>query len=575
MSSACRTTTGGRSRPLSADRSRASLIVCLVGVAVLVGVGLWLRLPGLEDKPLHSDEGVNGWFTLRLYWWNYYTYRHSDYHGPFLYYWNVLWFWLLGGPSDAALRMGTVVTGTLLPVALLPARRYLGTVGVLTAGLLLCVAPCVVYFSRTVIHEIHLVFFTVLWGAFLLRFAERPNLRDGVLAALAAALAFTNKETALITLGAMGLGGGLAWLFGANRGDEHPDDPDIFGGRDRQDALRAWTVEDLQPWAIGAAAFAVVIVLFFSSFFTYWSGVGGFFAAYGPWTEYGVTGRNQGKPFGYFFELMQLTEGWALYMTAPAMLWAFLRRHRLGLALTGWYLSSFLVYSAISYKTPWCVLNIDLAGFVLVGWGAHQAWLAAARSSTPMPARVLAGLLVLLPLAAVPGMAKTTLADNAERYDDTKVPYVYVQTVRGYFPLLQDAIGVARARPDDDGRGLRTLSVWAKNPYRWYVITRGWDHDRAHYVKRVPKQEWIDSADVVLATGKDQAKTIQLMNDQPDAWHREQYPLRPGHRVHAFFRQELWDAYQAAGGRAATPWPQPSVDDIHVPATPKGAPRRR
>ncbi|MCO4773880.1 MAG: TIGR03663 family protein [Deltaproteobacteria bacterium] len=552
---------------------RRALITCWVGVLLLVAFSFWLRLPGLEDKPLHSDEGVNGWFTLRLWWWNYYVYRHSDYHGPFLYYWNLLWFQLMGGPSDAALRMGTVVTGSLLPAALLPARRQLGTVGVLMTGLLLTVAPCVVYFSRTNIHEIHLLFFTILWGTTLLRFAAEPSMKWGLLSAAASALAFANKETALITLGALGLGGGIAWLLGRAGDADDPHDPDVFGGRDRRSALFAWTKESWVIWAAGAGVFAVIIILFFSSFFTYWSGVGGFFQAYGPWTEYGVTGRNQGKPFGYFFELMKLTEGWALYMTAPAMVWALVRRHRFGLALIGWFLGSFVVYSAISYKTPWCVLNIDLAGFVLVGWSAQQAWLAARNANTHVGLRGLGALLMLVPLSAVPGLLATSLDDNADRYDDKKVPYVYVQTEREFFPLLQDALGAARARPADDGKGLNTLSVWAKNPYRWYVITRGWDHDRARYAKKVPKQKWIDKADLVLATGKDLRETQKLMEAQTDAWHTETYKLRPGHRIHAYFRQELWDDYQAAGGRAATPWPQPSVDDIPVPRTPKGAPK--
>ncbi len=554
--------------------TRRAAWVCAAGVVVLVAAGFWLRVPGLEDKPFHSDEGVNGWFTLRLYWWNYYIYRHSDYHGPFLYYWNLLFFALMGGPSDAALRMGTVVTGSLLPALLLPARRVLGTVGVWTTGLLLTVAPCVVYFSRTNIHEIHLVFFTVLWGSALVRYAAEPGLRWGLVAAGSAAFAFTNKETALITLGSLGLGAGVAWLAGRTEDETSAQiaGPDLFGGRTRRVALRDWLKANPAAWIGGIVLFSAIVVLFFSSFFTYWAGVGGFFKAYGPWTEYGVSGRNQGKPFGYFFELMQLTEGWALAMTLPAMLWALMRRHRFGLAVTTWYVSSFVVYSAISYKTPWCVLNIDLAGFVLVGWAAGQAFAAARLARLPVPVRAVAAILALAPLAAVPGLAHDTVRDNAVRYDDSAVPYVYVQTQRGFFELLQDALGTSRARPDDDGLGLRTLSVWAKNPYRWYVITRGWDHTRANYLKKTPKQKDIDQADLVLATGQDLRDTQKLMESQTESWHKEVYPLRPGHKIHAWFREPLWRDYQAAGGRASTPWPQPSADVIPVPPTPKGAP---
>ena len=542
----------------------------------LVVLAFAMRVPGLADKPLHSDEGVNGWFTLRLYWWNYYTYTHSDYHGPFLYYWNVLWFWLLGGPSDEALRMGTVVTGSLLPLTLVPARRFVGSIGVLMAGLLLTVAPCFVYFSRTNIHEVHLLFGTCLWAVGAARFAAEPRMRWGLMAAGGAAFAFINKETALITMGSIGLAAGVAWLFGRpEAGDQRNDEPDLFGGRDRHEALIDWTRDSWPVWATGAGLFSVVILLFFSSFFTYWGGVGGFFAAYGPWAEYGVSGRNQGKDFGYFFELMQLTEGFALWLAAPAALWAIWRRHRLGLALVTWLASAFLVYSSIKYKTPWCVLNIDVAVFLLVGWGSWQAWLAARDFGGHPIARGLALVLVLAPLVAVPGLYKQAAQDTRDGYDDKLVPYVYVQTVRGFYPLLQDALGAAEARPDDDGRGLRTLSVEAKNPYRWYMIVHGWDHDRAEYIKHVPKQKLIDRADLVTATGKKLHEVQQLMDEQEDAWHKESYPLRPGYNVIAWYRQELWDAYQAAGGLEASPWPRPPSRDILVPKAPKAVLDRR
>ena len=67
---------------MSFDRPVASRKGALLLLGLLVLIAGALRLPGLDLKPLHSDEGVNGWFTLRLYWWDLYRYRPSDYHGP-------------------------------------------------------------------------------------------------------------------------------------------------------------------------------------------------------------------------------------------------------------------------------------------------------------------------------------------------------------------------------------------------------------------------------------------------------------------------------------------------------------
>jgi predicted membrane-bound mannosyltransferase len=76
----------------------------VAGLALIVVLALALRLTALGEKPLHHDEGVNGWLSLRLFWWNLYHYGPRDYHGPLLYYVNLISFWLLG-PSEPSLRL--------------------------------------------------------------------------------------------------------------------------------------------------------------------------------------------------------------------------------------------------------------------------------------------------------------------------------------------------------------------------------------------------------------------------------------------------------------------------------------
>jgi uncharacterized protein (TIGR03663 family) len=538
-----------------------------VALVLVVGLAFWLRVPDLGDKCFHSDEGVNGWFSLRLYWWNLYRYQPADYHGPFLYYVNVLMFWLLGGPSDFAMRFGTVLTGSLVPLVLLPARRQLGDVGVAVTGLLLVAAPCMTYFSRTSIHEVHLIFFTTLWGAALVRYAAEPSRKWGLIAAAAAFGCFANKETALITSATFVFGVGLAWLVGKRVPDEGGlEEPDLFGGRSRSEAMRDWFKTPWTVWLAGVVLFFVLMVVLFSSFFNNWYGVGSFFTAYAPWFEHGTSGRNQGKAFPYFWEVMRDTQMFATWPAILAMGLAVVRRHRFGLVLTGWAVSAFLVYSLIPYKTPWCVLNIDLPAFVLCGWLAGQSVLLMRDLGAHPALRAIAIVGVLLPVAAVPAMIETTLLDNAERYDDDDVSYVYVQTLRGQFDMVSDHLGVAAASPDDDGRGLRTINLEAKNPVRWYLITRGWDHTRVDYVKDIPEVEDLQKVDIVAVTGIHRTELgRRVTEDEGSAWHLELYGLRPGWTVAVYYRQDLWDAYQEAGGREAWGWPIPESDDIFEP----------
>jgi len=540
-------------------------VALLLAVAAVFGVALLLRAPELGLKPLHSDEGVNGWFSLRLYWWNVYRYQPSDYHGPFLYYVNLVAFWLMG-PTDFALRAGTMLFGAAIPLLLLSARRQLGSVGILTAGLLIAVGPCLVYFSRTVIHEIYLVFFTTLWAVSLARYAARPSMKWGLLAALGAFGAFANKETAIITAGALGFGAALAWAVGKRRPAEGVD-PDLFGGRRRHEALAAWFARPW-IWAAGLALFSVLVVLFFSSFFTNWRGVPGFFQAFAPWLEHGATGRNQGKEWSWFWGVMQDTQGLALWPAILAVVWASVKRHRLGLALSGWAISSFVVYSMIPYKTPWCVLQIDLPVFLLCGWLAGQAWHLLRNVELCWYLRAPGALVVLAALAAAPQLFWSSWQDDFERYDDDAVPYVYVQTLRGFTEMMQDHLGVAASEVDGHPLGPRVVNVEAKNPARWYTITRGWDHERSRYIKEVPKKKHLKTAGIVVATGRHKRSVGRTLKELGD-WHEESYPLRPGWGVTAWYRQDAWDAYQAAGGREAFPWPVPEADRVHEPPKPK------
>lgn len=535
--------------------------------AVLTGVvlaSLALRLPGLEDKPLHSDEGVNGWFTLRLYWWNVYRYQHSDYHGPFLYYVNLLFFHLLG-PTDRALRMGTALAGSFAVLTLIPVRRWLGAVGTGVFGALMAAGPALVYFSRTNIHEAYLVAFTMLWVAALLRFAEAPSRRWGLVAAAAAFGCFANKETAILTTASLGLAAGVAWLVGKASTD--PRDPDAFGGVDRWQALKSWTLEQKLTWVGGIALFAVLMVVLFSSFFTFFYGVGSFFRAFAPWLEYGTSGRNQGKPFGYFLTVMTASEGIALYAAFLPALWAVVRRHRVGLFLVTWAASTFLIYSLIPYKTPWCVLNIDLPVFLLCGWGAQQGWLQLSDGAASKALRAAGFLAIALPVAALPGLTAETLSVSSDGYDDHSHPYVYVQTTRGQMDMVSDLLGIG-AVVADDGLGPRVVNVEAKNPHRWYTITRGWDHSRSTYIKKAPSAEQIRKADIVTATGKHTRNTARAVDASEGNWHKESYELRPGWRVSVWYRDAQWKAFQAAGGREAWAWPQPETA-VHRPPKPK------
>jgi hypothetical protein len=98
------------------------------------------------------------------------------------------------------------------------------------------------------------------------------------------------------------------------------------------------------------------------------------------------------------------------------------------------------------------------------------------------------------------------------------------------------------------------------------LITRGWDHTRVDYVKDIPEVEDLQKVDIVAVTGIHRTELgRRVTEDEGSAWHLELYGLRPGWTVAVYYRQDLWDAYQEAGGREAWGWPIPESDDIFEP----------
>jgi len=55
--------------------------------AAIVALGTFLRYFDITNRPVHHDEGVNGWFMTNLIRDNSYKYDPANYHGPSLYYW--------------------------------------------------------------------------------------------------------------------------------------------------------------------------------------------------------------------------------------------------------------------------------------------------------------------------------------------------------------------------------------------------------------------------------------------------------------------------------------------------------
>ncbi len=244
---------------------------------LVTAIASFLRFFWLDLKPLHHDEGVNGYFLTTLFRSGEYKYDPANYHGPDLYY-LALAFTKTFGLNTYSIRGSIGIFGVLTVVLAFFLKKYIGKTGSLFAALFLALSPGMVYISRYFIHEILFVFFSfgiilsilffierrkagigaILWTSLLLLICFLPsalnlaNVLGGenetvvwslrvafflveaalvffvvkmllawnegqpiylILAAASAALLFATKETAFITLGTMAIAVICVWLW--------------------------------------------------------------------------------------------------------------------------------------------------------------------------------------------------------------------------------------------------------------------------------------------------------------------------------------------------------------------------
>ncbi len=496
--------------------------------AAILLLAFGLRVYALEMKPLHHDEGVNGFFLTNLLRHGRYAYDPENYHGPTLYY-LTLPVVALGGLHTFLIRLVTSLFGVGVVWLVLCLRRYVGTAAALVAGLLIAVSPACVFYSRYFIHEMPFVFFTLGLVVYALRFRETGAPSDLLTATASAALMFATKETAFISVGTLG----LAWLTAVTwervRGGG--------GGRAARAAesegggfaklSREWNAAAV---VLGAAAlFALIWVAFYSSFFTHWKGA--FWDSFKAFTLWKKTGMSEfhGKPwYTYVWWLVQEDVAVIVLGTSGALVALFERRlNRFAVFFAAWGFGLLVAYSLISYKTPWLVLNFLVPLALAAGYcvQAFGAWASRVPEKSWRAAAVMA-------LAAVSFGLYHTFVINFVEYDNDKYPYVYSQTQRGFHDLVREIERVGeRAGTKEPGFSTASPEYW---PSPWYFR----HNPNAGYEGQLASS--YDPRKTLAIIGRqDQLPRLELVAG--DAYTRvgDIYALRPGVNLVLFVRRDL------------------------------------
>lgn len=380
----------------------------------VIALAAYLRLNDLADRPMHADEATGARITANRMEANNYAFNPKHFHGPIL---SIVAEPIakLGGEeswqslSKKTLRTGPVIAGLLVVLTPLFWTRCIGPWGTLAAGSFMATSPLLVYYSRMFIHESLLLLFAMLTLPVVYRLASKPTLMVAAIGGLGAGLMYATKETFAVSM--------LTWaaacltLFLSNRGEE-----DVARG------LGTYIL----PATLFIGTTLVTAVLFYSNGFRSMDGA---MNAFKTFFVYETTPGHD-KAFSYYLQLLVMpkhqagiiwTEGIVPVLAVASLAIACLQKAKrsvilfLGVATVG----HFLIYSLISYKTPW---------LMLVPW-AHLCLLcgfvveAALRSKPAL--RVACILLIILGAGY---QTKQSLHATGRFSSDIRNPYAYVPT---------------------------------------------------------------------------------------------------------------------------------------------------
>jgi len=481
---------------------------------------------------MHHDEGVNGFFLTNLVRNGVYKYDPSNYHGPTLYYLTLPSI-VVFGLSTFAVRLVTAFFGVATVALILGLRRYLGTIGALAAAALLAVSPGSVFYSRYFIHEELFVFFTVGIVVAVLFFFESRRAIFLMLAFASAALLFATKETAFVSVITLL----LAYLVVSVVAGSSFGSGGIFlhrphrGSGTRQRILANFPGSAQLTIAAAVILFISLNVIFYSSFFSNWQGVGDSLAAFKIWSKTGSS-EFHAKPIGTYFGWLWQEEAPVLILAAAGSLIALfeVKKNRFAVFAGAWAFGLLAAYSLIRYKTPWLMLSFIAPMAIAGGYALQILW---RRRVGKWQVPLAAPIFVLAILIS----SYQTIVLNFRQYDNDQYIYVYSHTLRETQALVDKVNELAEREGNKQiGVNIAAPEYW---PLPWYfrnnpsVGFSGYLADQ-YDPKATPLLIVRESAD----EKEDQVRKLQ---SEVGTSYQEVgvYSLRPGVRLALFARSDL------------------------------------
>ncbi len=521
-----------------------------LAIAVALLAAGVLRLPGLSQRPMHTDEAVHADKLNTLWQSGVYVYDPHEYHGPTLYYLTLPILAVCGvssyGDMQAwMLRLAPALAGMSLAPLLWLLRRELGTTGLATAAALTACSPALVFYSRYYIQETPLIVFSLAALAALWRLCgAAASCRPVVGMAPRRLCGAAAPATGRAALGWALLGGTALGLMHATK----------------ETCVLAWAALAAALWTGGAKlpparlvglallAAALVSAACVSNGFrnprgvldslltyvTYFERAGEPGAHVHPWTFYWqrlLAWRYAHGP--WFSEAIVLTAagvGLGAAWRGPEP------TRRLARLAATYSLLLAAAYTLLPYKTPWCALGFWHGLILLAGCGMQ-----AAMSALATRGRVALGLVLAAGVGHLAWQA-WRLNHDPNLIAHARNPYVYAHPTRDVERMAQRVHELVRAAPNPTAA---VVYVIAKDPWPlpWYLRDL-----RVGYWETPPDAP---AAPIVAASAEMQDAVAARL---ATGYLTEMRGVRPDHVMVLNVAPELWARYlaqRAENGRSA------------------------
>jgi len=511
-----------------------------IAVLAILILAVAMRSWRVDIRPMHGDEAVHAYKFGRLLENNYYKYDPLEFHGPTLNYFTLIPAWLRGehtyiSLTETTLRFVPVFFGALLVALTLMLVAGLGRVAVLVAAAVTAISPAFVFYSRYYIQETLLVCFT--FGVIICgyRYARSQKVIWALLTGFFAGLCYATKETCVIAFGSM-----LAALL-------------LIHLRGRVSANSVWSMIKFSHLAAAAVIAIIVSGLFFSSFLTNAGGISDSFRAFTTYFNRAGASQQHIHPWYYYLQTLVYTksatgppwtEAAVVIFAVIGLLFVLTKKWvqhfdiRLLDFLALYTVFMLVIYSAMPYKTPWCLLSFYHGMILLAAIGVVAMMRLLKRL---FAAHIIVGIFLL---AVATDLGLQAFMASAVSFSDTDNPYVYVQPKEDVLRIAERIEQVSQACPA--GRRMPVYVVCPDGDYwplPWYLRSFenvGWWED---------VNEITSPAPVVIASPVFESRLINRLFDISPPGQKNLYvplfdndiELRPGVELSGYITKDLAD----------------------------------